>query len=129
MSSGMGLGGTRKGETMQSIKTNQGEIHTGSYVYYTGDCANHSGMFRVSRVNGPSRFEQGGSVDLVAVDPDDGRAWRALSPSSFSNGPGCRFLELGAYRADRRRKLAAMLREYGKTVAEHVAARRAALAH
>jgi hypothetical protein len=83
-------------------------LFDGQWVYYTGDAANHDGFARVSRVHPPSRFDQRGSVDLRFRD---GREFRGLTPESFNrSSPGCRFVDMGEWRASRRAAILEMRR-------------------
>ena len=92
-------------------------LPVGSEVYYTGDVANPPGK---GRVKAHRKSAGGGSMDIEIEGRDwdtgswsyaKGREFLRLTPAHFAPGPGRRFWTLEEWRADRRAKMEALVRE------------------
>jgi hypothetical protein len=83
-------------------------LSIGTKIYYTGDMANQSGFGEVIA----HRSDWGMDIRF-----EDGRAFNALTMSSFSAGPGRRFMTLETHKAERAAQIAQMHAEFDAVMA------------
>jgi len=70
-----------------TIDFNKALYKIGTRIYYTGDQANIEDYGTVTKFNDPTKY----SPQTVDIKLDDGRVFKMIYLSAFTNGPGQRF--------------------------------------